>query len=178
MNSSEAKRLINGLYENESSLRRQFAQRYRKRDEVSDAFQSAVAELWKGHSRLFFENPTLLRAWLFKVLGNKLNDRHRVRCAGKRGIGRENPNGGEIIENVIDKGPGPDETLISNEGIACIQAFVRGLDVESQGIWNLRMDQDMSYAEIAEQLGILAATVRVRIYRMKMRLREELIGDE
>jgi len=135
-----------------------FALRYL--DQETDA-RDAVQETWisviKGLNKL--QNPSLFVSWLFRILTNKCVDRIRQKQQEQCQLERANI-----------KSESPE---ISNESESLSQAIQR-LSDEHKILIVLRFGQGLQIGQIAAMLNIAEGTVKSRLHRALIRLREIL----
>ena len=138
-----------------------FAWRYLDQEtEAWDVVQETWVAAIKGLNKL--QNPGLFVSWLFRVLTNKCIDRIRKRQTEER-----------LLKNTNVKL----ETLeISNESEFLSQA-VQGLPDEQKVLVMLRFGQGLQVGQIAAILNIAEGTVKSRLHRALVRLRE-VLGDK
>ena len=76
-----------------------------------------------------------------------------------------------------DDGPGPQDQAEQAEAQQAVRRALSRLSEENRQVLLLRYMQELDYAEIAAALEISEGTVKSRISRAKMRLRELLDGS-
>ena len=144
------------------------------RDQVSDVLQEAVMIAWRQFHK--FEQGTNFRAWMYKIVLNTL-----YRINRKTSRTREVKFDPDIFdaEDVIAKETAWASILDDPERVmqALDDRVVTALNslapVERQ-CFLLRLLEDFSYKEIAEQLDLPLGTVMSHVYRARMKLRERL----
>ena len=109
-----------------------------------------------------------LRAFVFRVAHNCCVD-HVVRQAGK-------PAAVDDFAEVQSDDRTPEQELLRQEKARRLVEAVRQLELPYRQVIALLLE-DMSYAEIAETLGISVVNVGVRVNRAKGRLKELLHHD-
>lgn len=125
---------------------------------AEDLAQEAFVEAYRGLAGL--EDPARFAGWLYGILRN--------RC--RRFLARRPP---QMLSWEADEVPEP----IANDPepeTSEIIPLLNTLPQDSREILAARYLHDMSYAEIAEMLGITAGNVRVRCFRAREALRELL----
>ena len=85
--------------------------------------------------------------------------------------------GDDSTELVRDPGLGPEQSLSKEQRSAVIRHAISMLPADKREIIVLRDYMDLSYAEIAEVLGIASGTVMSRLHRARLALREALEID-
>ena len=134
-------------------------------DNAADAVQEALSVLWAQRGRL--ERGRDPAAWFFRVLRNHCIDQLR------KGTARRH----EPIEatNLADpRMEGPDVIAQHDEFKKRLSEELDRLDAQYREIVLLRDEQGLSYAQIADVLGIAQGTVMSRLHRARTMLRERL----
>lgn len=127
-------------------------------DVVQEVFIRAIRE------ERFFEDDFRIRAWLFRVTSNLCFN--QVRDRNRRGA-------------ILDAAPKIDashasqlDSVFEGEQRGEVMAAMDKLSEEHKDILLLRYYDDLSYAEIADVLGIKLGTVMSRLSRARTRLAE------
>lgn len=147
-----------------------------RRDLAVDVVQESVMTAWRHFHK--FEEGTNFRAWMFKIL---LNTLYRVNRRTNRS--REVHADGEMfdVEQTLQRETAW-ESILENP-----QRVLEGLDDRvvtalqtlaptERHCFLLRLLEEFSYKEIAEQLSLPMGTVMSHVYRARMKLRELLAG--
>lgn len=71
----------------------------------------------------------------------------------------------------------PEQRVEREEDRARVLAALAGLDVEARAILLLRDGHDLEYDQIAEMLGVAMGTVKSRLFRARLALREAMEGN-
>jgi RNA polymerase sigma factor (sigma-70 family) len=135
-------------YERNSALRQELVQ------EILLAVFKALPNL---------REPAKRRSFVLRIAHNCCVD-HVVRCSGA-------PGAVEVSENLVAAEASPEQQLLRQETSNRLINAVRGLDLPYRQVMTLLLE-DMSYAEVAETLGISIDNVGVRVSRAKARLKE------
>ena len=138
----------------------------RDRSVAEDLMQESYLEAWKSFHR--FEKGTNCKAWLFKIMFNRLH--HYRRRLNK--LSRMELQGAMLDDEVFQAEP-PIPQQIQDEEI--LRALEK-LPVEFREVALMADVEDFSYREIAETLKIPLGTVMSRLSRGRRMLREELAG--
>ena len=131
-------------------------------DAVHDSFATVLAQ-----PDAYDRNKGPLKPWFFRVVRNRCLDLIRRR--------RGEP---AAVDELVDASPSPEERVASQQRIARISAALSTLPREKREVIVLRDYLDLSYAEIAEILGIAPGTVMSRIHRARLSLKEVLGSHE
>lgn len=155
-----------GLYQDRlyNSLLRVLGSAEDTRDVVQDAFVQAFLKLdsFRGSSAFY--------TWLYRIAFNLAmshvrRERKTTSLDGlKDGCGRE----------PIDGRPTPEVDLLKTERVAMVHAALAELSIEYRQILVLRELEGCRYEEIAEILELPVGTVRSRLFRARLQLRDRL----
>ena len=135
---------------------------------AEDAAQEAFLAAWRGLPR--FRGDSRFSTWLYRLTTNAAIDclRREKRHRDADDLdGVELPDGGET----------PQEAAERTETQTAVRSALSALSDEHRQVLLLRYMQELDYAEIAAALEISEGTVKSRISRAKMRLRELLDGS-
>ena len=117
-----------------------------------------------------FERRSSFYTWLHRIAFNAAIDLQRRKKRTKHPVGS-----GEMIEssNFADqREESPASIAMSKETVNRVQLALASLDAERRNIIVLRDLQGIDYAEIASILEIPVGTVRSRLHRARIELRE------
>lgn len=136
------------------------------RQEAYDVVQETFIKAM--HETRFFNEDFKMKAWLFRVTSNRcFNIRRDKKRRGAILEGMQQPTSTEAAQ--FDR-------VFGEERQENILAAMEQLTNNHREILTLRYYSDLSYAEIADTLGIKLGTVMSRLSRAKSRL-VEVIGD-
>ena len=130
-------------------------------DAVHDAFETALAR-----PQAYDANKGPLKPWFLRVVRNRCLD--MLRRQRKPGL---------PVEELADTGATPEQALDSSQRRSAIQRALNTIPAEKREMIVLRDYLDLSYAEIADVLGIAAGTVMSRLHRSRLALKEALEND-
>jgi len=139
------------------------------RDLLQDTFVKAYENLehFRGGSSLY--------TWLFRIAVNtSLSHRRRrkwVQMSAPAGDA-DDPNPGNAVADTAAADPA--DPLITAETEALVQEAINDLDDEHRTVVVLRDIQHCDYHEIAEILEVPPGTVKSRLHRARMMLRDKL----
>ena len=137
------------------------------RAEAEDVVQETYAQAWA--SFMAYEPGTNCRAWLFKILMNKLEHQRRRRYALLKRTADVDT---ELLSQTVAYAPPAGHALKDDEILAALdRAPARFREVVL-----LADVEEFSYREIAEILGVPIGTVMSRLSRGRKLLRESLAG--
>jgi RNA polymerase sigma-70 factor (ECF subfamily) len=137
-------------------------------DVVQDAFLSA----WK--SIRSFEG-TSFRAWLFRIVTNRALD--RVRSRKRRAELPLEPADDEEVTWAEPVAPGPElaDIAASREALAVVEEALRNVPEDQRAALLLRDVEGFAYEEIAIMTSVEIGTVKSRIHRARVAVRNTLI---
>jgi RNA polymerase sigma factor (sigma-70 family) len=130
------------------------------RESAREAAQEAMTKAYAARDRYDHSQP--FYPWMYRIVRNTCLDiraRQRIRRTAPLDEGR-----------VVAGGVGPERAAAREEEAALLWRAMSGLSAEHQEILNLRHFQDLSYAEIAQLLGVAEGTVMSRLYRARKAL--------
>lgn len=133
-------------------------------DVAQDAFVQAFVKLetFRGTAQFY--------TWLYRIAMNlALSHRRRRRPVASTDLAKS-----AVGEEPSDRQPGPQYDLIAREQVAHVRQALQTLGDQHRQILVLREMEGCSYQTIAEILEIQVGTVRSRLFRARMQLKEEL----
>lgn len=131
--------------------------------DADDALQETLITAWQRLDRL--EDPAAVRGWLSSILTRKASDRLRTRRASDEPIGTDE---GEHEPVALEAGP--DARAETDSQLGALSRALDALPAIERQCWLLREVGGHRYDEIAEQLGVSAATVRGALARARQSL--------
>ncbi len=137
----------------------------RDRDEAEDVFQTTFTKLHKGRHKYRHDIPFL--PWLFTITRNALVDHVRKKGAHDRHI--------TVSEEFVDSYAEP---VVDATPIQATFTELFKLNESQRQALELRFNQGMTFAEIAEQMQTSADNSRQLISRAVRRLRTLMIKKE
>lgn len=139
--------------------------------EVSaDLTQESFAGFWASLARLEETRALDLKAWLYGIARNQW----RKRCRSARGGGEWDRSPLDQALDVLDSAPGPEEIAVAAERAAAVAQAVADLPPDYREALVLRIFQELSYAQVAETLGIGEGLARWRVHQARSWLRKAL----
>ncbi len=138
------------------------------RDVLQDTFVKAYENLdgFRGGSSLY--------TWLFRIAVNTSLSHRRKRKWMPVAAGTDAEEGGTAQEWADPSAPDPAGPLEAAETGALVQEALSALDDEHRTVVVLRDIQHCDYQEISEILEIPTGTVKSRLHRARLMLREKL----
>jgi len=121
-----------------------------------------------------FDRSRPLRPWLLAVALN--TTRSALRAGRNRArVVRHTDDG---TDRARDTAPGPEALAAQGQHDRMLEAMVRQLPDKLRDAVALRFWADMSFAELAQALGVSESAAKMRVYRALEQLRVLLDGDD
>lgn len=138
--------------------------------DAEDAAQEATLRAWQAWDTL--RNPTLVRAWLLRITVHVCLDWRRGRFGTRRAL---------TLPLLDDASPplallGADPGASDHTGAMDLRQAINTLDNDLRVAIVLRYYAQMDATEIGTALGVAPATIRSRVRRALLTLRERLAG--
>jgi RNA polymerase sigma-70 factor (ECF subfamily) len=142
-------------------------------DIVSDAFVRVFNALKN------FRGQSAFGTWLYRILTNCYLDRKK-RDRDKATVSLDQPAGpsGEMERQIEDNAPGPDDLAEQDARETTVQAALQKLPEYQQAMLVMFHVEMLSYEEIAAALDLPIGTVKSRLNRARVALREQLAPNE
>lgn len=145
----------------------------RNRSAAEDIAQEVFVKIFSALDRY---DPTYpFASWLRRITSNLCID--HLRREKDRALSLDQPLGGEdddLLIQVPSKTAGPDRELESRETMAMLEDAIARLPEHYRIIVILRHQEELSYEEISETLGIPLGTVKARIHRARNMIMERV----
>ena len=145
-------------------------------DDAFDLAQEAFFRAWRGLSGFQFESA--FSTWLFRLTANVCLD--WIRAKKRRptvSLTTVDDEDEETQLELPDPAKGPEALLLAAEDRAAVARAMNQLPVEYRQILTMRAINDLSYTEIAEILQIKEGTVKSRLSRARLALRNILLQN-
>ncbi len=127
--------------------------RHTAEDLAQEAFLKAFAHLAR------FQPDTNFRAWLFRIAHNAFANQYRA--------GRRN---GSLPEDLPGPDRGPVAELLEQEALQRVARALERLPAEFRGALLLRIEEGLSFRQIADVLGLTEETARWRVFKARQKL--------
>jgi RNA polymerase sigma-70 factor (ECF subfamily) len=147
-----------------------------RRDEAEDLAQEVFVQVFKAIGG--FRGEAKLSTWIFRIAVNLSKNRTKY-------LARRRTDSQDHFDGVSDETPlhgakdatiaviaRPDELLSGIELEAIVERSIAALEPEFREVLILRDVEDMTYEEIAEITGLADGTVKSRIHRARIQLKE------
>ena len=155
------------------------------REDARDLAQETFLKAFEGITR--FEHKSSFYTWLFRIAVNlsiswRRRDRklkvYSLRNDGDSGLGYQPSPRDQAVQlrSALQQGDfaGPAEALARRETQQAVAAALGRLDEDHRVILVLRDMESLDYAAIGEILGLPAGTVRSRLHRARLAIRDLL----
>ncbi|MBL8963040.1 MAG: sigma-70 family RNA polymerase sigma factor [Phycisphaeraceae bacterium] len=142
-----------------------------ERSAAEDVFQETFLQVYQSLGT--FDLERTFRPWLFTIAANKGRDYLRKKGRQRTvdlsapvfsGANGEDGAGATFVDLMRIDLPGPNEALDTKERERRVQEAVQSLPLALREILLLSYFQRLSYAQIAEELGIPLGTVKSRLH--------------
>ncbi|MCG9895143.1 MAG: sigma-70 family RNA polymerase sigma factor [Fimbriimonadaceae bacterium] len=149
----------------------------RNSDEASDIVAEAFVRV---HSALKnFRGQSAFGTWLYRIITNCALDRRKRDKSGRNVSIDSNINaqGQETVREIEDDAPTPDVEAERNARETAITEALQHLPEYQKAMLIMYHVEALSYEEIAEALDLPIGTVKSRLNRARMALRQQLSGQ-
>ena len=141
-------------------------------EDASDLAQDAFIRAWQGLR--FYKFEASFSTWLYRLTTNVCIDFLR-RKKRRPTVSLTVEDDGEAQElELPSQEPVPEEQVLEKERRRQIALAMEQLDEEGRAILTLRVVEELSYEQIAEVLDIKVGTVKSRLARARLRLKNIL----
>ena len=143
----------------------------------NDAEDISIQTFSRAFDRIeTYDESFEFKTWLIAISKNLHVDLLRKR---KRNVLEGSDSGnGEVITKVLDDAPTAEDRLITEQNLANLLLHIKKLKPHYQKVINLRYFNEMSYAEIANELGEPINNIKVKLLRAKKLLAEIINSSE
>lgn len=136
------------------------------RDRAEDVAQETFVRFFQGLDR--YRDQGYLMAYLYRIATNLVRSEERRKRRWQLLLPLVLPGRGR------DGGKGPQEEALANEAERQVTRALAAVDLIYRAPLVLREIEGRSYLEIAEVLGVSEGTVKSRLHRGRLLLKEEL----
>jgi len=148
-------------------------------EEANDCAQETFIKLFRSLKKFRFESA--FSTWLYRIAIN--TSKNRLKSSEyrwkKRTVPIENPEGskgGNPFREIKDDSPSPVIEFEKKERLRLIKKAINSLSEEQNRVIVLRDIQGLSYEEISGITGLNLGTIKSRIARGRLELRNKLKG--
>ncbi|MFW6060315.1 MAG: RNA polymerase sigma factor [Phycisphaeraceae bacterium] len=153
------------------------------RDDAAEATQEALLKAVQHIDR--FRGEAKLSTWLIRIATNEATThlrRRRIRRAASLEASHDGQTDGDahtLRHRLTDqREPPPEQRVQQDETLQRIEAALDQLDPDFRAVLVLRDIDQMDYQQIAEVLETPIGTVKSRLFRARLALREQLTETE
>jgi RNA polymerase sigma-70 factor (ECF subfamily) len=148
----------------------------RRKDETGDFVQDTMLELLRYSPRFQVENARQFHQLVIRIIENVLRDKHDWYRRKRRAIDKEQPLPQSSILQLGSTRAShtPGAVAERHERQALVRLALELLEDTDRQIIILREYDGLSYADLAEKLGVLEPAVRMRLSRALSRLGEKM----
>lgn len=145
------------------------------RFDAEEVVQDTFIRVYRGLAA--FRGESSLSTWIHQIAVNTARNRYWYFFRRRRhlGVSLDQPIGedgtGTLADLIASPGDEAEEIRAQNEFVDAVAECMEKLDSHQRAILELRMAKNLSYEEIATELGIQVGTVKSRIARARERLR-------
>lgn len=143
-------------------------------EDAEDVLQEAFLKAFENLPR--FREDSRFYTWIVRIAVNQALMKLRKRRSDKS-VSLDDPieEGGEVIpRDFADWKPNPEQLLGRTETRDILEKAVQDLPPSFRTVFMLRDVEGLSTEETAEVLGLTISAVKARLFRARLRLREEL----
>ncbi|OHB78265.1 MAG: RNA polymerase subunit sigma-70 [Planctomycetes bacterium RBG_16_64_10] len=137
-------------------------------EDAQDVVQEAFVQAFVTLDR--FRRASAFYTWLYRIAFNTAMSQKRRR----RPTASVEETRARTGDDPVDEAPPPDRRMLQAERVAQVRAALAMLSEEHRAILVLREIDGRPYDEIAEILALPIGTVRSRLHRARLQLREQL----
>jgi RNA polymerase sigma-70 factor (ECF subfamily) len=140
-------------------------------EEAADITQEVFIKAFQNFSK--FDGRCSIRTWLFRIAYNLCVDRSRKNDRSLSEVALVDSNEGEEID-VADTRWQPEQLVIDAELMTVIEEGIAGMSEKLRSVLLLHDQEDMSYEEIGQMLGVPIGTVKSRLFLARAHLQDVL----
>jgi RNA polymerase sigma-70 factor (ECF subfamily) len=130
----------------------------RDRHAAEDLAQETLLKAWAGLDT--FRAGTNFGAWLFRIAHNNFANQHRAAARKRQPLPPDLP----------DPDRGPVEQALSQEALEGLARALNRLPTDFRAALLLRVEEGLSFRQIAEVLGLTEETARWRVFKARQKL--------
>ena len=146
----------------------------KSREDAQECVSDAYLTVWNAIPP---RRPADLGTYLGKITRNLSIDRLRTRSREKRG-GGEAPLALEELEEVVAGSDSPENEAVRKELTAALNRFLAGLTQQERYVFVRRYWYLDSLTDISEKTGFSGSKVASMLFRLRGRLKKQLIKEE
>ena len=140
----------------------------KKKEDAEGVVQEVFFSLWEEKSKL--QDVRNLNAWIFTICYNIIRKRFNQ-------LARERKHLQKFAEITLSDDNSTATGIEYNDLLVKAEAIIEKLPVRQKTVFNLSRKEDLSNAEISEQLNITKKTVENHLTKAKAFVRQALVDD-
>lgn len=142
-------------------------------EDAADLTQDAFLNAWRGLAK--FSGQSAFSTWLYRLASNACIDfLRREKRRNALSMTLEDDREEDYQADLPDERWSPERELERKETHEALQAGIAALSPEHREVLLLRETEGLSYQEVAQCLGLEEGTVKSRIARARMALKDYL----
>jgi len=149
------------------------------RQDADDIAQDVFVQAYRGLGG--FRGQSRFTTWLYRIMLNTVRTHWRRQRSRKAyALSPPNPDDEAPHSDPPAGGDSPVEATMRGERVQAVQQAIAALDEDLREVVVLRDIRGLSYAELAETIGVPTGTVKSRLHRGRLALKEilePLFGD-
>lgn len=139
------------------------------RQDAEDVVQDTLVKAWRSLDAL--AEPAAFGTWIYRMTSNRCTDVLRRRTS--RPSDASDP---EDLGHHVDGSASVERSVEARTALEHFSEILQTLSSEQRVTWVLHQMEGLSYAEVAETLGISEGSVRGRIHRARTAIAEGMEG--
>ena len=148
-------------------------QMIKNREETEDLVQETFIKAF--HSLTSYDNHYAFSTWLYKIAYNSCIDSIRKKKLKTTSLDKPSSYGDQsLIHQIGTESDSPEISLIFAEKKRIVSETIQALPDSYRETFLLRHQDERSYEEISEKLGIPIGTVKARLFRAREILKQQL----
>ena len=146
--------------------------------EANDSAQDAFIKVYRSLKK--FRQESTFSTWLYKIVANTCKNRLKSSeyKQKKSTVPLHNPGeqGIHSVMEIRDESPSPSNGLEMKERMTLIQKAIGSLPSDKRSVLVLRDIEGLSYEEVSKITGLNVGTVKSRLSRARLELKDRLKG--
>jgi RNA polymerase sigma-70 factor, ECF subfamily len=150
----------------------------RSQDDASDIVADAFVRVFSALKN--FRGQSAFGTWLYRIITNCALD-HKKKDKSHRNVSLDaplSPGSSETERQVEDPSPGPGESAETSAREAAVQGALSKMPDYQRAMLIMYHVENLAYEEIAEALDLPLGTVKSRLNRARLALRDLLSQDQ
>ncbi len=146
----------------------------RDEDDAMDALQESLIKVFRHLDK--FKGDCKFDTWVYRIVVNTCNDFLRKNKKQKNNVSFYwTDEDGETMIDIPDTAPTPSEVFDTKLTVSYVMDCLNEMPEDQREVLILRDIQGFSYEEISEILGCSMGTVKSRINRARLKLKQKIL---